>query len=82
MLTREIIEAALVRPPLGLIPSPLSAGFTGLAPAGSGLERTGTIASKPGVLVIQFEDRNMPGLLLFPERPAIYQMFIQVERVP
>jgi hypothetical protein len=39
-------------------------------------------APKPGVLVIQFEDRNMPGLLIFPERPAIYQMFLQVERVP
>lgn len=39
-------------------------------------------APKPGVLVIQFEDHDMPGTLGIPERPAIYQMFVQVERVP
>jgi hypothetical protein len=33
-------------------------------------------------MVLQFEDRNVSGTLAFPERPAIYQMYIQVERIP
>jgi hypothetical protein len=83
VLTREIIEAALARPPLGAIPSPVAnvpggGGFVGV-PA---IARIGVIAPKPGIMVIQFEDQGLNGTLAFPERPAIYQMFIQVERVP
>jgi hypothetical protein len=46
------------------------------------IARVGVIASKPGIMVLQFEDRDISGALAFPERPAIYQMYIQVERIP
>jgi hypothetical protein len=82
VLTREIIEAALAKPALGAIPSPVAnapgGGLTGVPP----IARIGVLAPKPGILVIQFEDRGLNGTLAFPERPAIYQMYIQVEREP
>jgi hypothetical protein len=84
VLTREIIEAALAQPARGQIPSPVATTYN----FGSGLlqnnaaARLPVAAPKPGILVIQFEDRNVQGGLGFPERPAIYQMFIQVERLP
>lgn len=93
VLTREIVEAALSSPALGAIPSPVPDGaalpFRGvgvlrsmLAPQSSGLERIGMIAPLPGILVVAFEDRNMPSVHIVNERPAMYQMFIQVERLP
>ena len=83
VLTREIIEAALARPALGPIPSPVANGFPGQGLMSTpAIARVGTIAPKPGVMMLQFEDRNVSGMLAFPERPAIYQMYIQVERVP
>ena len=83
VLTREIIEAALARPALGNIPSPVA----NTSNVGSGLlssptAKIGMAAPKPGILVVQFEDHNIQGGLGFPDRPAIYQMFIQVERLP
>jgi hypothetical protein len=75
VLTREIIEAALATPPVGMIPSPV-------LQSGVAMARIGTIAPTPGILMIQFEDSRMPGILGIPERPAIYQMFVLVERVP
>ncbi|MBK6598037.1 MAG: hypothetical protein IPG25_09190 [Proteobacteria bacterium] len=82
VLTREIIEAALARPALGPIPSPVANGPSGGLFGTPPIARVGVIAPKPGVMVLQFEDRNISGTLAFPERPAIYQMFIQVERIP
>jgi len=85
VLTREIIEAALAKPALGAIPSPIvnlapSAGLLGGGiPA---IARIGVVSPTPGIVVIQFQDRDINGTLAFPERPAIYQMYIQVERVP
>jgi hypothetical protein len=71
VLTREIIEAALAQPPIGMMPSPLS-----VAP--------GVLAPKPGVLSVLFRDGVQTGGLIenVIQRPAIYQMFIQVERLP
>jgi len=83
VLTREIIEAALALPALGAIPSPIanlqaSAQWQSV-PA---IARIGVTALKPGIIVVQFEDKNLPGFTgIISERPAIYQMFIQVERV-
>jgi hypothetical protein len=83
ILTREIIEAALAKAPLGAIPSPVANGFGIGGMLGTPtLARLGVAAPKPGIVVIQFEDRAINGTLGFPERPAIYQMYIQVERVP
>jgi hypothetical protein len=83
VLTREIIEAALAKPPLGAIPSPLAnapgAGLLGGPPA---IARIGVVAPKPGIIVVHLQERDVSGTLAYPERPAIYQMFIQVERVP
>jgi hypothetical protein len=82
VLTREIIEAALAAPARGHIPSPVAnAPQSGLL-AVSQIPRIGMIANKPGIIVLQFEDRSVVGAFAFPERPAIYQMFLQVERVP
>ncbi len=75
VLTREIIEAALVRPPLGSIPSPVPTHPIAMA-------RIGVAAPVAGVIAVQFQDRSVTGAYFFPERPAIYQMFVQVERVP
>lgn len=77
VLTREIIEAALAQPALGLIPSPVPNSQWTLA----------TIpvpAPKPGIIVLHFQDDRMPlqGIMLTTERPAMYQMLIQVERMP
>jgi hypothetical protein len=71
VLTREIIEAALAQPPIGMIPSPLP-----VAP--------GVLAPKPGVLSVLFRDGVPVGGVIgnVIQRPAIYQMFIQVERLP
>lgn len=69
VLTREIIEAALAKPAAGMFPSPW-------------LKVPGVLAPKPGVIMIEFNDGILPGFLGFPERPAMYQMFIQVERIP
>jgi hypothetical protein len=87
VLTREIIEAALALPPLGAIPSPIANGPT-LLPGSSLLggtppiARIGMAAPTSGVMVVHFQDADVSGTFGFPERPAIYQMFIQVERVP
>lgn len=82
VLTREIIEAALALPALGVIPSPIANLSQNVLSGVPPLARLGVAAPLPGIMVIQFEDRNMPGFLAIPERPAIYQMFIQVERMP
>ena len=83
VLTREIIEAALAAPPLGAIPNPVIAlnSLLGQALLGGAANAPGIIAPKSGTLVVTFQDSGMPGLPLV-ERPALYQMFIQVERVP
>jgi hypothetical protein len=78
VLTREIVEAALAQPPLGNIPSPVSLNV--------GLFNTnaqatiGQVAPKPGVLVLHFQDGLLPNIQGVA-RPAIYQMFLQVERL-
>jgi hypothetical protein len=82
VLTREIIEAALARPALGPIASPVANNPGGGLLGTPAIARIGVIAPKPGVMVLQFEDRNVSGTLAFPERPAIYQMYLQVERIP
>jgi hypothetical protein len=69
VLTREIIEAALAAPPPGILPSP----FTNVP---------GVLAPKPGILMVEFYDGELPSFVLGAPRPAKYQMFIQVERVP
>ena len=83
VLTREIIEQALASPPLGGIPSPVangpSIGLLGTMPA---ISRVGVIAPKPGIIVVQFLDKGMNGTAGLPERPAVYEMYIQVERMP
>jgi hypothetical protein len=83
VLTREIIEKALASHALGPIPSPLanspSGGLLNAVPA---ISRVGVIAPKPGIIVVHFQDEGMLGTAGLPERPAIYQMYIQVERMP
>jgi hypothetical protein len=80
ILTREIIEAALAKPALGNIPSPVANMPQALStPA---IARIGVIAPKPGIIVVHLQERDVNGMLALPERPAIYQMYIQVERVP
>lgn len=74
VLTREIIEKALARPASGPIPSPV--------PGGPGMSGVGSIATKPGIIVLDLQDGVIPGFLGFPQRPAKYQLFIQVERMP
>jgi hypothetical protein len=82
VLTREIIEKALASPAMGAIPSPLatapSSGLVGI-PA---MARIGVVAPKPGIIVVEFHDYSMFGTMGMPERPAIYQMYIQAERMP
>jgi hypothetical protein len=39
-------------------------------------------APKPGIIVVHFQEKDVSGTMLFPERPAIYQMYIQVEKIP
>ncbi len=77
VLTREIIEAALAQPAKGFIMSPVPLSPWSLA-------TVPVPAPKPGVLVLHFRDDRMPlqGVMLSTERPAIYEMFIQVERMP
>jgi hypothetical protein len=84
VLTREIIEAALAKPPLGSIPSPLvnAQGGNGGAQGTEPLARLGVAAPKPGIIVVHFQEKDVSGTMLFPERPAIYQMYIQVEKMP
>jgi len=83
VLTREIIEKALASPALGPIPSPLAntpgSGLFNNIPA---IARVGVIAPKPGIIVVDFRDKDMFGAAGLPERPAVYQMYIQVERMP
>jgi len=79
VLTREIIEAALAQPPLGTIPSPVALNV-GLFNSNAAAT-IGQIAPKPGILVLHFQDGLLPNILGVA-RPAIYQMFIQVERIP
>lgn len=80
VLTREIIEKALASPALGAIPSPIANAPSALhTPA---IARIGVVAPKPGIIVVDFQDKDMLGAVGIPERPAIYQMYIQVERVP
>jgi len=69
VLTREIVEAALAQPPRGAFPGPLP-------------QLPGVPAPTRGVMMVTFYDDEIPGFLGFPEPPAYYQMFIQVERVP
>ncbi len=77
---REIVEAALAGPPLGAIPSPVANVSGGLF--NNAMARTPVASPLPGVIPVQLQDVNLSGTLAFPERPAIYQMFIQVERIP
>ncbi len=74
VLTREIIEKALAKPARGPIPSPV--------PGGAGLSGVGSVATKPGIIVLDLQDGVVFGFLGFPQRPAKYQLFIQVERMP
>jgi hypothetical protein len=72
VLTREIIEAALAGPALGVIPSGLP-------------NVVGVAAPVRGIIMVPFYDGRLPlgsQSLTFQERPAQYQMFIQVERIP
>jgi hypothetical protein len=82
VLTREIIESALAKPALGSIASPVVNAPSGGLNGTPAIARIGMVSPKPGVMVIQFQDKDVSGAPNFPERPAIYQMFIQVERVP
>jgi len=82
VLTREIIEAALAKPALGSIQSPLYNSPASAAAGISPLVRLPVLAPKPGILVLHFQDATGVAGVVFPERPAIYQMYIQVERVP
>jgi hypothetical protein len=84
VLTREIIEAALAKPPLGSIPSPLvnAQGGNGGAQGTEPLARLGVAAPKPGIIVVHCQEKDVSGTMLYPERPAIYQMYIQVEKMP
>jgi hypothetical protein len=79
VLTREIIEGALTQPALGMVPSPIIAP-TALVGAPA-IALIPVLAPQPGILVIGFQDGLLPGFL-GADRPAIYQMFIQVERLP
>jgi hypothetical protein len=82
VLTREIIEKALASPALGAIPSPLANAPTGgLFNTIPAISRIGMVAPKPGVIVVHFQDIGLLGTAGIPERPAIYQMYIQVERM-
>jgi hypothetical protein len=78
VLTREIIEAALAQPPLGMIPSPMSltVGLGGT----NAMATIGQAAPKAGVLVLHFQDGLLPNILGVA-RPAIYRMYLQVERL-
>lgn len=67
VLTREIIEAALARPAIGVFASPFPTV-------------PGVLAPVPGLLMIEFYDAQAAGGL--NNRRARYQMFIQVERLP
>ncbi len=78
VLTREIIEAALAQPPLGSIPSPIALDVGLLST--NAMATIGQAAPKPGVLVLHFQDGLLPNILGVA-RPAIYQMFLQVERL-
>lgn len=69
VLTREIIESALSGPALGVVPSPMG-------------NVTGVVAPRPGLIYLQFQDGPNLSSTFPPERPAIYQMYIQVERMP
>lgn len=72
VLTREIIEAALAGPALGVISSTLP-------------NVAGVAAPVRGIIMVPFYDGQMPGSGLvstFVGRRAMYQMFIQVERLP
>jgi len=83
ILTREIIEAALAKPALGPIPSPVAnMPQGGLLVNTAAIARIGVIAPKPGIIVIHLQEKDVTGTMAFPERPAIYQMYIQVERIP
>jgi hypothetical protein len=81
VLTREIIEAALAKPALGIIPSPARTNPELDATGLKSMLAVGVLAPKPGIMVIQFQDGILPDFL-GPVRPAVYQMFLQVERVP
>ena len=64
VLTREIIEAALAQPPMGAL-APMQGVVIPLP--------------KPGMMVVNFEDRWRPSLT---DRVAFYSMVLQVERMP
>jgi hypothetical protein len=81
VLTREIIEKALSAPALGMIPSPVTTNVLAGANVPA-IVRIGVLAPKPGIIVVDFQDNGMLGAVGLPERPAIYQMYLQVERVP
>ena len=76
VLSREIIEAALAKPAPLQFPSavPVSPIMSARLPV---------INNRPGVMMLHFADSKLPQWNgLFPERPAVYQMFLQVERIP
>ena len=65
VLTREIIEAALSQPALGV----------------TMVNGMGLFLPKPGLMVIPFVDGQFGGAFT-RDRPAVYLMIIQVERLP
>jgi hypothetical protein len=67
VLTREIIEAAL---------APLPPGTVAVAPP------AWPRFPKPGVMMIPFRDGEHRNALSMVERPASYEMYLKVERLP
>lgn len=47
-----------------------------------GLAGIGMLSTSPGIMMISFVDGHLEGFPGMAERPANYQMFIQVERIP
>ena len=68
VLTREIIEAALNPPPSGTAPALIGPPFWPRVP-------------KPGVMMIPFRD-GPHSSLMGADRPAYYEMYLKVERIP
>ncbi len=67
VLTREIIEAAL---------APLPRGTPAIGPP------SWPRMPKPGVMMISFRDGEHRNALSVAERPAVYEMYLKVERLP
>jgi hypothetical protein len=67
VLTREIIEAALASPPAST-PSTVPPSWPRVP--------------KPGVMMIPLRDGDHKNAFSVVERPAIYEMYLKVERLP